>query len=133
MSAVSPSCRISAVQLRSAFRVTEGNNESTQLSMKILIISLAAFLIALVVLTSRSRLEKVAESLANMISERLTCGFTPAFLGYDGVAGRYDFDVADQQNFQLAYAHYLAEAESRVSNMTPDERTEMCENALRSE
>ncbi len=113
--------------------MTEGNNESTQMSMKILIISLAAFLIALVVLTSRSRLEKDAESLANMISERLTCGLTPAFLGYDGVAGRYDFDLADQQNFQFAYARYLAEVESRVSNMTPDERTEMCENALRSE
>ncbi|MCF2906430.1 hypothetical protein L0666_15660 [Octadecabacter sp. CECT 8868] len=101
--------------------------------MKKLFVSLAALLIATLVLISRSSLDKDAESLANLIAVRQTCGLTPVFLGYDGVAGQYDFDRVDQQKFQLAYDHYFAEAESRILEMTSEERTEMCEDASRSE
>ncbi len=72
-------------------------------------------------------------SLANIIAVRQTCGLTPIFLGYDGVAGRYDFDRVDQQKFQLAFAHYFAKAESQMLEMTSEERTEMCEDASRPE
>jgi len=99
--------------------------------MKNLFVSLAALLIATLVLISRSSLEKDAESLVHIIAVRQTCGLTPVFLGYDDVAGRYDFDRVDQQKF--AYAYYFAEAESRILEMTSEERTEMCEDVSRSE
>ena len=101
--------------------------------MKKLLVFLAAAVIGTLVLTSRSRLEKDAEYLANAISTRQTCGLTPVYQGYDGVAGRYDFDRVDRQKFQSAYDHYFSEAESRVFEMSPEERTLMCRDALRSE
>ena len=79
-------------------------------------------------MTSRSRLEKDAEALVEVIAERVACNMAPTHRGFDGVAGKYDFHPEGRQKFRQAYDQYSAAASNKLSTLTAEEQKQLCEN-----
>tara|TARA_B110000908_G_C9950293_1_gene312251 strand:+ start:92 stop:424 length:333 start_codon:yes stop_codon:yes gene_type:complete len=80
------------------------------------------------IMTSKSRLERDAEALAEVISERIACNLTPTYRGFDAVSRMYDFDQDDQRQFKEAYDHYFASASNSFSSLTAEQQKLICEN-----
>ena len=96
--------------------------------MKRLLTCLTVIVGIALITTSKSRLERDAKALAGVIAERILCNFEPAYSGFDGVAGMYDFDRHDQRKFKAAYEQYYAETFSRLSKLTAEQQKQLCEN-----
>ncbi|SMX32086.1 hypothetical protein OCA8868_00626 [Octadecabacter ascidiaceicola] len=84
-------------------------------------------------MTSKSRLERNAKALAEVIAERVLCNLTPTYHGFDAISGMYDFDRENQRKFNEAYDHYFTAASIRLSSLTTEQQKLHCENVEFSE
>ncbi|MBU2359679.1 MAG: hypothetical protein KKB02_12230 [Alphaproteobacteria bacterium] len=94
--------------------------------MKRFLIALTVIVGIVLMVTSKSRLERDAEALAEVISERIICNVTPIYRGFDAISGFYDFNRQDQRKFKEAYEHYYAAASIRLSALTIEQQKLLC-------